>query len=120
MTCHTCLDSWTCPQYDVLIDNTVNLTVIRLSAIDRMGSDFQQLDTCQTFHSPAFFLAHEEYRDCESGERRLSSIRSFLSKLDRFGAWSRRFEKRGRSLGTFDDHMSNGSDNGGLPTCPVL
>ena len=36
MTCHTCLESWTCPQYDVLISNTVKLTVIRLSAIDSM------------------------------------------------------------------------------------
>ena len=54
MTCHTCLDSWTCPQYDVLIENTITLTVIRLSAIYRMWSDFQQLDTCQNFHPPMF------------------------------------------------------------------
>ena len=62
---------------------------------------------------------NEEYRrDFESGERRLPSIRPFLSKLDRVGAWSRRLEKRGRSLGTFDDRMVKRAGKGGILTCP--
>ena len=60
----------------------------------------------------------EEYRgDFESSERRLPSIGPFLSKLDRFGAWSRRLEKRGRSLGTFNDRTSKRSGEGGIHTC---
>ena len=63
---------------------------------------------------------NEEYRRYfESGERRLPSVGPFLSKPDRVGAWSRRLEKRGRSLGTFDDRKSKRSGKGGIHTCPI-
>ena len=62
---------------------------------------------------------YEYRRNLESGERRLPSIGPFLSKPGRFGAWSRRLEKRGRSLGTFNDRKSKRAGKGGILTCPI-